>query len=164
MAVWRGGASRMRCCIIPTRAADFTGRQGDNKAATDLANEWAAKAWVELQIDYIAKLRIKRSLDNRCQRPSVTGPDTLQNVPTLWPHANAEVTKFNSMRSGNQVEHAVADKIGDARAEVISRPNTLISYQIRPSAVHPTQMHRDLRLFSQPIIYSCHRQTMRCEE
>jgi hypothetical protein len=62
---------------------------GANNTLTDLVNEWAAKEWVETQIDYITSQGFKILLTVSAEAQARTGHDIM--VMTTWlPHANAE--------------------------------------------------------------------------
>src|SRR3982074_3291986 len=60
-----------------------------NKASTDLVNEWAEKAKVEVTIDYIPSQGNKNLLTIAAEAQAKSGHDIFA-MPTWWPHAHAE--------------------------------------------------------------------------
>jgi ABC-type glycerol-3-phosphate transport system substrate-binding protein len=63
---------------------------GANKTLTELANEWAAKEKVEVQIDYITSQGSKILVTIAAEAQGKSGHDVLP-MPTWWPHANSEL-------------------------------------------------------------------------
>src|SRR6266576_203605 len=63
---------------------------GANKASTDLVNEWAEKAKVEVTIDYIPSQGNKNLLTIAAEAQAKSGHDILA-MPTWWPHAQADL-------------------------------------------------------------------------
>ena len=62
---------------------------GANKASTDIVNEWAEKAKVEVTIDYIPSQGNKNLLTIAAEGQAKSGHDILA-MPTWWAHANSE--------------------------------------------------------------------------
>jgi ABC-type glycerol-3-phosphate transport system substrate-binding protein len=62
---------------------------GANKASTDIVNEWAEKAKVEVSIDYIPSGGNKNLLTIAAEAQAKTGHDIFA-IPTWWAHANSE--------------------------------------------------------------------------
>src|SRR4030088_1898662 len=60
-----------------------------NKASTDLVNEWAEKAKVEVTTDYIPSQGNKNLLTIAAEGQAKSGHDIIA-MPTWWPHAHAE--------------------------------------------------------------------------
>src|SRR6201993_2715734 len=63
---------------------------GANKASTDLVNEWAEKAKVEVTIDYIPSQGNKNLLTIAAEGQAKSGHDIIA-MPTWWPHANSDL-------------------------------------------------------------------------
>src|SRR5712664_2667840 len=63
---------------------------GANKTLTDLVNEWAEKAKVEVRIDYITSQGNKLLVTVAAEAQAKTGHDILA-MATWLPHANAEL-------------------------------------------------------------------------
>src|SRR5258707_7030514 len=63
---------------------------GANKPLTDLVNEWAEKAKVEVRIDYITSQGNKLLVTVAAEAQAKTGHDILA-MATWLPHANAEL-------------------------------------------------------------------------
>ncbi len=63
---------------------------GANKTLTDLVNEWAEKAKVEVRIDYITSQGNKLLVTVTAEAQAKTGHDILA-MATWLPHANAEL-------------------------------------------------------------------------
>src|SRR5436305_7340723 len=62
---------------------------GANKASTDIVNEWAEKAKVEVTIDYIPSQGNKNLLTIAAEAQAKSGHDIFA-MPTWWAHANSE--------------------------------------------------------------------------
>src|SRR5215213_2951198 len=62
---------------------------GANKASTDIVNEWAEKAKVEVTIDYIPSQGNKNLLTIAAEGQAKSGHDIFA-MPTWWAHANSE--------------------------------------------------------------------------
>src|SRR5882762_3759250 len=62
---------------------------GANKASTDLVNEWAEKAKVEVTVDYIPSQGNKNLLTIAAEGQAKSGHDIIA-MPTWWAHANSE--------------------------------------------------------------------------
>src|ERR1700710_289853 len=62
---------------------------GANKASTDIVNEWAEKAKVEVSIDYIPSQGNKNLLTIAAEAQAKSGHDIFA-MPTWWAHANSE--------------------------------------------------------------------------
>src|SRR5207344_2287127 len=63
---------------------------GANKASTDLVNEWAEKAKVEVSIDYIPSQGNKLLLTTQAEAQAKSGHDIIA-MSTWLPHSLAEV-------------------------------------------------------------------------
>ncbi len=83
---------------------------GANKTLTDLVNEWAEKAKVEVRIDYITSQGNKLLVTITAEAQAKTGHDILAMAAWL-PHANAEL-----LEPVNDIMAPIVKQNGDGSA------------------------------------------------
>ena len=85
---------------------------GANKASTDLVNEWAEKAKVEVTVDYIPSQGNKLLLTIQAEAQAKSGHDIIA-LSTWFPHAHAE-----NLEPVNDIVEPLLKQNGDVNGTV----------------------------------------------